>query len=81
MLRATMLVQILSATDTCPVFNGCISMHLVAKLETATVVVFSAAVTSELCLTGRAIIAHWDVLLTWDVASNWRDILHFSVSI
>lgn len=76
-----MLVQILSATDTCPVFNRCISMHLVAKLKTASVVIFSAAVASELSLAGRTIITHWDVLLTWNVASNWRDIIHFSVSI
>ncbi len=81
MLRSTMLVQILSATDACPVFNGCISMHLITKLETATVVVFSAAVASELSLAGGTIITHWNVLLTWNVASNRRNILHFSVSI
>lgn len=81
LLWLTFATKVFSSAETSTVFNGNVRVHVITKFKAAAIVVFSTSVALELCLVGRTVIAHWNVALTWNMASDWRHILHLSVGI
>lgn len=81
LLWLTFAAKILSSAETCTIFNSNVRVHVITKLKAAAIVVNSTSVALELSLVGRTIITHWNVALTWNMASDWGHILHLSVSI
>ena len=80
-LRTAILVQIFSSTNACTVFNFRITVNLVTEFKASTVLVLAATIASQLSLTWGTIVSHRNIVLPRNMTSDWRHILHLSVSI
>ena len=73
--------QIFSSSDSRSILNRSILLVIIAKFKTASVWVFTAAITINFMLTGRSLVCHWHVVLPLNSAPDGRNIFHLRICI